>query len=264
MNTGTPRILKSTTLVRAVFLIAVGLFFAADLHGQSLVISEIHYHPLAAAVPPGSVNIVDGDEFEFLEIRNDGASAFELNGCSLSGGITFTFIGSLILAPGESTVIVENPVYFGYRYPWVTRVAGQYGGKLSNGGESLVLRNSSGTPIFSVTYADEGGWPEGADGAGRSLMLSNPAGDPNDPANWCESAELHGSPTAAGTGNFRDVVVNEILAHSDPPFEDAIELYNTSGAAVDLNGWYLSDDLINPKKYQITNTVVGADGYTVF
>jgi len=263
MNAGRLYILKSNNIARVAFAVAISLFLSVELLGQSLVISEIHYHPLPEAIPPGSPTQVDGDEFEFLEIRNDGASAFDLNGCSLSGGITYTFSASLVLAPGESTVIVENQLYFAYRYPWVTRVAGQYGGKLSNGGESLVLRNSSGSPVFSVTYDDEGGWPEGADGDGRSLMLSNPVGDPDDPANWCASAELHGSPAEAGTCHFSDVVLNEILAHSDPPLEDAIELYNKSGAAVDLNGWYLSDDFIDPKKYQITGTVIAADGYTV-
>ena len=263
MNASSIFILKSSTYFRAAFIVAASVFLAQSLRAQSLVISEIHYNPLDAAIPPGSVNIEDGDEFEFLEIRNDGASAFDLNGCSISGGVTFSFSSSLVLDPGESVVVVENDAMFPVRYPWVTNIAGQYSGKLSNGGETVVLHNSSGTPIFSVAYDDENGWPESADGDGRSLMFSSPGGDPNDPVNWCASAELHGSPTAMGTCHFVDVVLNEVLAHSDPPLEDAIELYNTSGAAVDLNGWYLSDDFINPKKYQITGTTIGTDGYTV-
>ncbi len=246
----------------AVILICMGLI--ASAFSQSLVISEIHYHPMPDVIPAGSTNVVDGDEFEFLEIRNAGPTPYDLNGCSLSGGITFTFSSSLVLAPGESTVIVENSLYFAYRYPWVTGIAGEYGGKLSNGGEALVLKNASDTQIFAVTYDDGNGWPTEADGDGRSLMLSNPAGNPDDPANWCASAELHGSPTETGTCRFTDVVINEVLSHSDPPLEDAIELYNTSGTAVDLTGWYLSDDLIQPRKYRITGSVIGANGYSVF
>jgi len=248
---------------RRVFLTLSCLSLVVGVQAQSLVISEIQYHPLDG-LTPGSTNIIDGDEFEFLEIRNAGATPYDLNGCSVSGGITFTFSGTTTLNPGESTVIAENSIYFAYRYPWVTGIAGQYSGKLSNGGEALVLKNSSGVQLFAVTYDDANGWPEEADGHGRSLMLSNPAGDPNDPANWCASAELHGSPTATGTCQFTDIVINEVLAHSDPPLEDAVELYNLSGSPIDLNGWYLSDDLIQPKKYRITGSVIGTEAYTVF
>jgi hypothetical protein len=249
----------------AVFsMIFTTLVCVANLQAQSLVISEIHYHPLDALVSLDGTNVVDGDEFEFIEVRNRGALPYELNGVSFVSGVSYTF-SPYSLAAGDCVVVVENAAFFTNRYPWVTNVApGQYGGKLSNGGESLILEDNLGSPLFSVDYSDGGAWPGSADGEGRSLMLGNPAGDPNDPASWCASAELHGSPGSTGVCRFADVVLNEVLSHSDPPLEDAIELYNLSGAAVDLNGWYLSDDFIQPRKFRITNTVVNAGGYTVF
>jgi hypothetical protein len=70
-----------------------------------------------------------------------------------------------------------------------------------------------------------------------------------------------------GRSNFlplNSVVVNELLAHSDPPFEDAVEFYNPTGDDVDISGWYLSDSQNNLLKYRIpSNTVVRAGGYVV-
>jgi hypothetical protein len=69
------------------------------------------------------------------------------------------------------------------------------------------------------------------------------------------------------------VVVNEIMASNsrtlaDPQseFDDWIELYNTGGAAVDLGGCYLTDDLSEPTKWQIPTgspkaTTIPAHGY---
>jgi hypothetical protein len=62
-----------------------------------------------------------------------------------------------------------------------------------------------------------------------------------------------------------NVVINEVLAHSDPPFEDAIELHNPSRTAVDISGWYLSEDSLNLRQYQVPpGTVLPAGGYRVF
>ncbi len=62
-----------------------------------------------------------------------------------------------------------------------------------------------------------------------------------------------------------NVVINEVLTHSDLPLEDAIELRNTGAAAINLGGWYLSDARTALKKYRIpANTILPANGYKVF
>ena len=42
---------------------------------------------------------------------------------------------------------------------------------------------------------------------------------------------------------------------------DWIELYNTSAAEVDLNGWHLSDDKANPSKWTFPSVKIPANGY---
>ena len=88
---------------------------------------------------------------------------------------------------------------------------------------------------------------------------------------------LIGSPAAAST-TARDndggpavaaVAVNELMASNkttvnDPQgeAEDWIELTNTTGAAIDLGGKYLSDDLANPMKWQFpAGTTIAAGAY---
>lgn len=70
-----------------------------------------------------------------------------------------------------------------------------------------------------------------------------------------------------GFSNYRplqNVVINEALAHTDPPLEDAIELYNPTASPVSINGWFLSNAKDNLRRYQITNTTpIPAGGFTV-
>jgi hypothetical protein len=70
-----------------------------------------------------------------------------------------------------------------------------------------------------------------------------------------------------GFSNYRplqSVVINEALAHTDPPLEDAIELYNPTASPVSINGWFLSNSKDNLRRYQITNTApIPAGGFTV-
>ncbi len=77
---------------------------------------------------------------------------------------------------------------------------------------------------------------------------------------------LPGTPTP-GASNYRllqSVVINEALAHTDPPLEDAIELHNPTASPVSIAGWYLSNSRDNLRKYQITNTApIPAGGYAV-
>jgi hypothetical protein len=61
------------------------------------------------------------------------------------------------------------------------------------------------------------------------------------------------------------VVINEVLSHTDPPFEDAIELYNTGSNSVAIGGWFLSNADSEFKKYRIPDgAVLAAHGYKVF
>ncbi|MBI2928644.1 MAG: lamin tail domain-containing protein [Verrucomicrobia bacterium] len=218
---------------------------------KELLITELMYNPPAATNLDGT--IVDGDEFEFIELKNVASVELDLSGVSFLSGIDFTFPLGTKLGPGQFVVLVSNPAAFANKYPGVT-VFGTYQGRLANGGETVTLVHAAGAPIFSVSYSDQAPWPLSPDGAGFSLapINANANADPNNAANWRGSAQLGGSPGADDPpSNIPIVRVNEILTHTDFPALDTVELYNPNPFPVDLGYWYLTDDRTVPKKYRI-------------
>jgi hypothetical protein len=61
------------------------------------------------------------------------------------------------------------------------------------------------------------------------------------------------------------VLVTEVLANTDPPLKDAVELHNPSDQVADLGGWFLTDAFDQPRKYRIAEgTRIPPGGYVVF
>jgi hypothetical protein len=50
---------------------------------------------------------------------------------------------------------------------------------------------------------------------------------------------------------FTNIYINEILAHTDPPLEDAVEIQNRTTGSLNVNGWWLSNGRNNRKKYRL-------------
>ena len=80
--------------------------------------------------------------------------------------------------------------------------------------------------------------------------------DPNgygDKSLWRPSAKAGGSPGTDDSGQvpaLGSVVINELLANSGQE-SDWIELHNTTTQAINIGGWYLSDDANDLTKYKI-------------
>ena len=237
-----------SALNRAVFSVPTPL--------DALRISEIMYNPL------------DGKEAEFLELHNPGTQTLDLSGAAFTDGIGFIFPPESSLGPGDFLVLVSNPSVFRELFPDVP-VGGVYSGNLENDGERVELDDVDGNTILSVDYDSEGFWPLGADGFGYSLVLEDASGDPDDPRSWRVSADVDGSPGAEDPRPLHGgVLINEILTRTSLPFEDAIELFNTTGADIDIGGWHLSDSRDNEEslqKFRIPpGTLIKAGGFLVF
>ncbi len=230
--------------------------FVVVLPPGDLVISEIMYNPTG------------GTDYEFIELHNTTDHVIELSGLSIAGGVAYTFAQGTFVTAGGYTVVAGVPSAFATRYPGVTAV-GPFDGNLSNGGEELLLIDALGTTIFQVGFDDEGFWPVAADGFGWSLVYENAQADPTDGNSWRASRDTNGSPGAADPAPLvGGIVLNEILANSAAPLEDAIELHNPTASAVNVGGWYLSDNRANVaglKKYRIPNgTMIAPGGFVVF
>ncbi len=249
-------------------------FTTAPASATSLAIVEINYHPHEPTAAEQAAGFTDGDDFEYLELMNFGQEPIALTGVQLvetvidgqSEGVEFDFADSQykLLDPGERILLVENTDAFQFRYGAEMPVAGQWSGRLSNGGETLAVIGFDGRTIQQIAYSDGQGWPDRADGNGSSLELVDPSGDSNDPDNWRSSVAYGGSPGMQGRPRDMRVIINEILANSNPPLTDSIELANTTSTNVDLGGWFLSDSTSDYFKYEIpAGTILPAGGYLV-
>ena len=123
--------------------------------------------------------------------------------------------------------------------------------KLPAAGGAIGLATADGTLIDGVTYtAQETAVSEGRFPDGSAIIVRFP------------------STVSPGESNYRlltNVIVNEVLAHSLLPLEDAIELRNLSAVPVDIGGWWLSDAAKTLRKYRIPDgTTLAANGYAVF
>ena len=230
----------------------------------ALRITEILYHPLDP--PLGSLYI--DDDFQFIEVQNTGTETLNLNGFGLAGGVEFHF-PNMQLTPGAYTLVVANPTAFESRYGTGFSIAGQFTGNLAHAGEPIQLLGSVGETILDFQYKD--GWYDQTDGLGFSLAIRDAAAADrtlwNSKTGWRASRASGGSPNAIDIDyDPGAVLINEVLAHQDTePPGDWVELWNTTGAAIDLGGWYLSDDAADPAKFRIPpNTVVLAGQYVVF
>lgn len=73
------------------------------------------------------------------------------------------------------------------------------------------------------------------------------------------------SPAASNFLPLFGVNVNEVLTHTAPPFENAVEFYNTTGSSLPIGGWFLSNSKYDLKKYRVADgTTIPPHGFKVF
>ncbi len=236
--------------------------FAVGPVAENLRITEIMYHPSDSG-EAGEPNE------EFIELTNIGNEILKLNLVRFTNGIDFTF-PNIELEPGYHIIVVQDREAFEARYSNRLPVVGQYSGNLNNAGERIVLEDAAGQTILDFSYSDD--WRSLTDGEGFSLTMIDPShSDPNrwdEKDSWRASAFVGGSPGHDDRGilpNPGDVVINELLANSPGGEPDWIELHNTTGAVIDIGGWFLSDNPDNPFKYEIAaGTTINPHGYIVF
>jgi hypothetical protein len=190
-----------TPLTEASFIVD-----AEPASAASIVVSELHYNPNDPSPAEVAAGFTAGNDFEYIELLNIGASAVDLTGAAFTAGVNFAFTAALSpsllrLEPGERVVIADDPAAFAMRYGTSAglKLAGPYSGNLSNGGDTVTLLDRNGDAIKSFAYSDEEPWPVDADGNGYSLVLNHPASNPdhNLPDSWRSSAQTGGTPGAA-------------------------------------------------------------------
>jgi hypothetical protein len=185
---------------------------------------------------------------DWFELYNSGGQAVSLGGLSFTSDLTkptaspvppLSFIGSG--GNGFVQLQADNDPNAG---------ADHVRFKLGKGGDTIGLYSPAGTLITAVTFGaqatgvSQGRFPDGA------TTITN-----------------FSSTVSPGESNFlplTNVVINEVLTHTDPPLEDAIEFYNSGPDAVSLGGWFVSNSADNLKKCRLPDgLLLPAHAYVV-
>ncbi len=220
-------------------------------------ITEIHYHPQSRG---------DGRNLEFIEIYNSQPWPEDLSGCRLSGAVDYLFPEGTLLDGGSYLVVAAVPEDVKTHYG-LDSVSGPFEGALPNGGGTIRLRNRIDAILLEVDYGDRDGWPISADGWGHSMVLARPSYGQGDVRSWFASVAMEGSPGKADPqlgDAYSGVVFNEVLAHTDDPILDYLELYNYSDRDIDLSGCGLGDHPSEARFVIPEGTVIPARGYLAF
>ncbi|HLP76954.1 MAG TPA: CotH kinase family protein, partial [Candidatus Paceibacterota bacterium] len=106
---------------------------------SKLALTEIMYHA-------PNVGATNGDEFDFIELKNTGTNTLNLSGLTFTSGVTFTFTNGTTIAPGEFAVFARNAAAMAAKYPAVP-LRGLFTGKLDNGGEAITLSLPTGQKV---------------------------------------------------------------------------------------------------------------------
>lgn len=188
-----------------------------------------------------------GEREPWIELYNSGASAIDLGGYYLADNYTnltqWQFPAGASLAPGE------------FRIVWADgQPAQNTAGALHTG---FRLNSSTGSVALVRLVAGKPQVTDYLNYAGIAPDLSYgdfPNGQPFD-----RQVFFTITPGAANQAREINVFINEWMASStnsladpaDEDFDDWFELYNAGGSAVDLGGYWLTDNLLAPAGFQI-------------
>ncbi|MCF7731813.1 MAG: lamin tail domain-containing protein [Akkermansiaceae bacterium] len=158
---------------------------------DALVVSEVMYKPLG------------GENYEYLELYNTGATAINLAGFRFPQGEPFDefVFGEVTIGPWQYLLVVNDLAAFRSRHgnSFDPIIGGEWvGGSLSNSGEIITLLDTGGNVVISFGYSDLPPWPTSPDTMGTSLVLINPAaGNSATGTDWSASLLVGGNPGGA-------------------------------------------------------------------
>lgn len=152
---------------------------------RKIVINELHVNP-----------DVNTELVEFIELHNPTKIPIHMGESFFSDGITYSLPTDTVIPAGGYYVITENAEHFREKFGF--DADGQWQGKLSNGGETVVYRSMHGDLIDRVDYGEGFPWPTVGDGPGYSMELLHPALDNQLGGSWRSSV---GSQTIVDTGS---------------------------------------------------------------
>lgn len=199
----------------------------------------------------------DGDRSPWVELYNKSSQSVSLNGYSISDNpdnmFKWTF-PDVTIAPNEYMLIflsgkdyAEDELHTSF--------------SLGRADNQLVLtsmdNHTTQTVELPKEYKDNISY--GLDESGKMVYFALPTPLAPNTSKGFESIAMIESESQSG------LKINEVVSvqQTGSNKTDWIELYNPTQAAIDLNGYYLSDSSSNIKKWMISNKSIEPGGYAV-
>ncbi|MBD79042.1 MAG: hypothetical protein CL840_09000 [Crocinitomicaceae bacterium] len=221
--------------MKKLFTLFIALTVGLISYSQ-IVITEISYNGPEAG----------SDSTEFIELYNKTSSSINLTGYKFTSGVVYTFPNVSIAANGYLVIAVDSAAImnvFGVSArQWTS-------GGLSNGGEPIALKDSSGNLIDSLRYDDNSPWPGGGtsagspDGGGATLVFCDTSKDNSLGANWKASTHTVSGKIVNGKQVYGSPGKVDSACTAGPPPPPSFPLYpigtlttNNSSGVADSNG----------------------------
>lgn len=208
---------------------------------KDIIINEIYADPSPVVGLPA---------FEFIEIYNKSATAFDLNGWKFTDGTTSGTIGTYILAPNQYLILcpIADTASFS---PFGNTKGLTSFPSLNNTGDNLKLLDNTLAAIDSVNYLDT--WYQDAikkDG-GWTLELINPNAPLGCPAssNWIASTNASG-----GTPGIQNSVYSAVADVTSPSIT-SVTVVDSTHITVCFSEALDASQLILPANYSISNGI---------
>lgn len=209
-----------------------------------------------------------GNYYDWIELYNAGTKPADISGCGLSDSITDTV--SFVFPRGT---VMEADSYLIIYCSGDSQLGNDHAPFKLSANDQAVFYDVGGNPIECIELhtTEEGKSLARVDTEKDVFKEMSPTpGYPNTDEGVTAYAQyMSGRTNSPDTHTDSDIIINEFMADnittlrsSDGNYYDWIELFNRSDKAVNINGWYISDDTENVKKYSFpTDIEIPAGGY---
>ncbi len=204
---------------------------APPAHGETIaagpiLINEVHYAP-----------VPKNERLEYVELFNAGVTPIDLTFWSLEGGIEFDFPPGSTLSPQGYAVVAQDPDVMARVYG--VTAYGPFSGRLSNEGESLLLRNAAEQEVDEISYKLGFPWPTVGGDVNRSIGLIQTGVDNDEPGAWRSGHPTPGRRNDGYQDNLPPLIGAVTHTPQQPTSRDNVtvqaQVYDPDGiASVDL------------------------------